>query len=127
MDVPSFLLPRPTFDLTPEQQAAFERLFQSTPAGEFVDYHLPYPKWQYLSYLCETKELVLHGSQNLKIDERELARLTVVAGPRECPYLNRPRPHFPYSAMIWRWTLIFFRKVRRSFSSEMAACSCSIS
>ncbi|MFH2038801.1 MAG: hypothetical protein ABIJ65_05135, partial [Chloroflexota bacterium] len=30
-----------------------------------------YPKWQYLSYLCDTKELVLHGSQDLSIREVE--------------------------------------------------------
>jgi hypothetical protein len=61
-------LPRPTFDMDPEKQAAFEQLFQLTSPGDFVDYHLPYPKWQYLSYLCEAEELVLHGSQNLDID-----------------------------------------------------------
>ncbi len=36
-----------------------------------MDYHLSYPKWQYLSYICETKELVLHGSQNQGICEVE--------------------------------------------------------
>jgi hypothetical protein len=42
-------------------------LYKSTPVGSFVDYHLAYPKWQFLSYLCETRELVLHGSQNPSI------------------------------------------------------------
>ena len=71
MDPLAFLLPRPAFDKPPEMLAAFEQLFQSTHAGGFIDYRLPYPKWQYLSYLCETKELVLHGSQNLDIAEVE--------------------------------------------------------
>jgi hypothetical protein len=71
MQVPAFFLPRPEYDVTPEKRAAFENLFQSTPAGDWVDYHLPYPKWQYLSYLCDTKEIVLHGSQNLDIDQVE--------------------------------------------------------
>jgi hypothetical protein len=71
LDLLSFLLPRPAFDKTPEMLAAFEQVFLSTPAGGFVDYTLPYPKWQYLTYLCEAKELVLHGSQNLDIDEVE--------------------------------------------------------
>ena len=71
MEAPSYLLPRPQFDITPSKKAAFEALYLSTPTGSFVDYHLPYPKWQYLSYLCETRELVLHGSQNLGIDEVE--------------------------------------------------------
>ena len=68
METPSFLLPGPPFDLTPAKQAAFEGLWQSTPTGGFVAYRLPYPKWQYLSYVCETRELLLHGSQNESID-----------------------------------------------------------
>ena len=38
MEAPSFLLPRPPFDLTPANQTAFEDLCQSTPTGGFVDY-----------------------------------------------------------------------------------------
>jgi len=71
MQAISYLLPQPTFNHTPEMLAAFEDLFRSTPVGDYVDYRLPYPKWQYLSYLCEAKELVLHGSQIPDIDEVE--------------------------------------------------------
>jgi hypothetical protein len=71
VEIPPFLLPIPSFDLTPAQQAAFDDLHRSTPAGGTVDYRLPYPKWQYLSYLCETSELVLHGSQDQGIAEVE--------------------------------------------------------
>jgi hypothetical protein len=63
-----FLLPQPPFDLTPEKQADFEALFASTPPGGFVEYQLPHPKWQFLSYLCQSRELVLHGSQNALIE-----------------------------------------------------------
>jgi hypothetical protein len=71
MQAQSFLLPRPSFDLAPATRADFEHLFQSTPTGSLVDYRLPYPKWQYLSYLCDTKDLVLHGSQNVHIVQVE--------------------------------------------------------
>jgi hypothetical protein len=71
MDASSFLLPRPKFNGTAEMKLTFDSLFQSTPAGGFIDYSLPYPKWQFLSYLCETGNLVLHGSQNLEIDNVE--------------------------------------------------------
>ena len=71
MDAPSFLLPRPYFDKTPEMAAAFDNLFQSTPIGAFIDYSLPFPKWQFLSRLCETRDLVLHGSQNIEIGQVE--------------------------------------------------------
>ncbi|HEX9090748.1 MAG TPA: hypothetical protein VF831_04630 [Anaerolineales bacterium] len=68
METPSYLLPRPEFDLTPSKLAAFEGLWQSTSPGDYIDYHLSDPKWQFLSYLCDTKELVLHGSQDLNIE-----------------------------------------------------------
>jgi hypothetical protein len=71
MDASSFLLPRPPFDKPPDMVAAFDKLFKSTPLGAFIDYSLPFPKWQFLSYLCETRNLVLHGSQNLEIEQVE--------------------------------------------------------
>ncbi len=71
MEAPSYFLPRPQSDITPAKQEVFEGLWQSTPTGTFIDYDLPFPKWEFLSYLCETKELVLHGSQNLDVDEVE--------------------------------------------------------
>ena len=71
MPASDYFLPRPPIEFALERQEAFERLFHSTPVGGLIDYQLPYPKWQYLSWLCETKELVLHGSQNLEISEVE--------------------------------------------------------
>lgn len=61
--VQDYLLARPPFAITPESRDAFEQLIESTPAGDCVDYRIPYPKWQFLSYLCDTRDLVLHGSQ----------------------------------------------------------------
>ncbi len=66
-----FLLPQPPFCLSTEQQAAFESLLDSTPRGSFIDYQFNEPKWQFLSYLCKSRNLVLHGSQNLDIVEVE--------------------------------------------------------
>ena len=71
MQALDYMLPQPPYNLTPEKQAAFEALIDSTSPGGFVDYQLAYPKWQFLSYLCQSRNLVLHGSQNLGIDEVE--------------------------------------------------------
>jgi hypothetical protein len=68
MQTLEYYLPRPQFNITPEKQDAFENLYQSTPAGHITDYRLPYPKWEYLSYLCDTREVVLHGSQVVGLD-----------------------------------------------------------
>ena len=66
-----YFLPQPAFDLSPTQQNEFEALFAATAPGGWIDYRLDAPKWQFLSYLCQFRELVLHGSQNLTIDEVE--------------------------------------------------------
>ncbi len=65
--VPDWLLPRPLLDLTPEKQRSFEDLWKLSKVNKEVEYCLPYPKWQFLTYLCDTKALVLHGSQNHEI------------------------------------------------------------
>lgn len=67
MQALDYLLPQPPCDLTPEKQAAFETLINSTPSGSFVNYQLASPKWKFLSYLCKSRNLVLHGSQNADI------------------------------------------------------------
>lgn len=69
MQALDYLLPQPPFDLKPDTQAEFDALFDSTPAGSFIDYGLSRPKWQFLSYLCRSRDLVLHGSQNMDITE----------------------------------------------------------
>lgn len=68
MEIPSILLPRPPYDLSLEKRERFDQLYRLTPPGGLIEYQLPYPKWQYLTYLCENRDLVLHGSQNRHID-----------------------------------------------------------
>jgi hypothetical protein len=58
---------RPPFELTAEKKAAFEQVYRSSPEGESIEYALPFPKWQFLSYLCMQRALVLHGSQKTDI------------------------------------------------------------
>jgi len=71
MDARDFLLPRPPLDLSLEKRRAFDDVWQSGPRRGFIDYQLPFPKWQFLSYICETRETVLHGSYRKDIDTVE--------------------------------------------------------
>jgi hypothetical protein len=71
MDPLAYLLPQPAFELTTIQQNEFEAAFAAAPPGGWIDYRLSAPKWQFLSFLCQSKNLVLHGSQNLALDEVE--------------------------------------------------------
>jgi hypothetical protein len=79
MQALDYLLPQPPFDLTLEKQAAFESLLDATPPGGLIDYQLSYPKWQFLSYICKARELVLHGSQNVGIE---------IVEPRQALYVR---------------------------------------
>jgi len=68
MKAPSLLLTRPSHDMKLEQRIAFENVFKSAGTGRLLDYQLPYPKWQFLSYFCDARAVVLHGSQNQEIN-----------------------------------------------------------
>jgi hypothetical protein len=71
MQALDYLLPQPPFELNPGKMAEFDVLIDSTPAGSFIEYGLSSAKWQFLSYLCQSRDLVLHGSQNMEIVEVE--------------------------------------------------------
>lgn len=65
VQVPSYLLPRPPMNLSPEARQAFEGLYaqiRQTADCPFLDYSLPAPKWQFLCYLTDIKDILLHGT-----------------------------------------------------------------
>ncbi|MBE0698445.1 MAG: hypothetical protein IH586_16130 [Anaerolineaceae bacterium] len=91
-------------------------MFQSTPTGGVVDYRLPFPKWQFLSYLCQTKALVLHGSQNPNIE---------VVEPRQADdkkaFSNQKAI---YATTDGIWVLYFAIVNRKKFSQMTLFNSC---
>lgn len=74
MQLPSYFLSRPPLDRCPATLRAFARLYAEAvlPAhGQALDYTLAAPKWQFLCWLCETHDILLHGSGNPGIREFE--------------------------------------------------------
>lgn len=74
MTLPDYFLPRPPLDLTPDVTAAFDALFADALAagpGARIDYTLPVPKWKFLCYLTDTRDVLLHGSGSPDIVEFE--------------------------------------------------------
>lgn len=64
---PDYWLTRPGPEPDAGTRLAFEALLESSlRAGECptIEYHLPAPKWQFLSYLAEHYKFALHGSGN---------------------------------------------------------------
>ena len=86
--VPSYLLPRPSMYLSAETVDAFEDLFASIVkdlSGKPIDYRLSAPKWQFLSYIGETKAVVLHGSYNpgiLMVEPRQAQDIRAFSAQR---------------------------------------------
>ena len=55
-------------------RGAFEQLLAATVergAGTIIDYTLPAPKWQFLCFLCDHQDILLHGSGQPDILEFE--------------------------------------------------------
>jgi hypothetical protein len=74
MQMPAYFLPQPTADWGTATLASFEQLFIQAVeqgAGTVMDYTLSAPKWQFLCYLCDHKNIVLHGSSKDDITEFE--------------------------------------------------------
>src|SRR2546423_8324136 len=119
MVTPSYFLPRPLAPLDDATIAAFERLFAEAVApgrGSPIDYTLPYPTWQFLCYLGDRKNIVLHGSGNPDIVEFEPRKATDVDafGDRQAVYAS--------SDGIWA---MFFAIVDRDRPLTSLVNSCS--
>jgi hypothetical protein len=65
--IPTFLVPRPAM---PTVLWAFEVLCEEALGGgrREIDYRLAAPKWQFLCYLADTRDILLHGSGDSTID-----------------------------------------------------------
>jgi hypothetical protein len=67
--IPDYWLERPAFELTQEQQIKLETLWHNTlknPDAPWIE-NLPVPKWVFLCWLTEEKNVLLHGSSNPNI------------------------------------------------------------
>ena len=72
MEMPPYFLPRPPATPDAATEAAFEALHAARIApgdGGLVPYALPAPKWQFLCWLADTKDVLLHGSGSGGITE----------------------------------------------------------
>lgn len=116
MQALDYFLPQPPFDLTMQNQTAFERLFGLSSCGSAVDYQLSYPKWQFLSYLCSTREFVLHGSQDADIQ---------VVEPRKAMDIKAiSNQNAIYATTDGIWSIFFAIVDRRNFQPLSLFNSC---
>jgi hypothetical protein len=65
MVFPDYWLKRPNLALTSQTRSDFDQLLAEIQAAEtnpLIDYTFPAPKWQFLCYLADHREVVLHGT-----------------------------------------------------------------
>jgi hypothetical protein len=77
MYVPDYLLPRPPMPTDAATLGAFDRLFDEKiihGTGGLVQYELAAPVWQFLCHSVDTREVLLHGSDNPDIEVFEPRR-----------------------------------------------------
>jgi hypothetical protein len=83
MDMKRYL-PAPDLVLSDEHRRAFEVLHREAvlPAdGHEIDYALPHPKWQFLQWLVDEHDVILHGSNEMAIDDFRPSRHGFDANP----------------------------------------------
>ncbi len=75
----------PTIMYTEEKVSAFERLWDASlqqNGDRQIDYHLPYPKYEFLSHLSSRHGCLMHGSPDINIDVFEPRVQTTFYGKR---------------------------------------------
>lgn len=89
-ELPSYLLPRPAMPTDTATLASFEGLWREGRGlgGGALDYRLTAPRWQFLSWLSDTQDVLLHGSSSPDIAEFEPRKSNDVAefGDRKAVY-----------------------------------------
>lgn len=74
MELPAYFLKRPAVEASPATIAGFERLYRQfvePGTGAEIPYDLDASKWQFLCYLCDHKNILMHGSAVRDIAEFE--------------------------------------------------------
>jgi hypothetical protein len=116
MEIPDYFLVRPE-GTTAADLVAFERLYtdQVEPGGgRRIDYGLAAPRWQFLCWLAETKDVLLHGSGNADIREFEPRR------PADTSEFGGRNAVFAASDGIWA---TFFAVIDRAVATSLVNMS----
>lgn len=71
MQPPPYWLPRPEFEIDRATADSFDRLLADTGPDALVDYRLAAPKWEFLCYVADRGDIVLHGSGDPDIKQFE--------------------------------------------------------
>jgi len=99
------MFPSPQINLSPKEIEQFELLFENLTKTNHpkLDYNLPIPKYKFLSYIAEYKQVMLHGSNHPSIHTFE---------PRDQTLFNGKPVHAVFATKDPIWPIFYavFRK-----------------
>ena len=111
--IPDFYIPRPQ-GWSAVEAKAFERIYaaqiEHRRDGREIDYRLDVPKWKFLCWLTETKDVLLHGSNIETLRTLEPRR------PRDPSEFGGRKAVFGSSDGVWA---MFFAVLDRSVATSM--------
>jgi hypothetical protein len=117
MILPDYWLTQPAVNFDRAIQNAFDELFNATintSGCASIEYTLPYPKWQFLCYLADHRDIALHGSGDPNIALFE---------PRQSKDLNEfGNQKAVYAASDGLWAMFFAVVDRDRVGSITNAC-----
>jgi hypothetical protein len=117
LEIPAYFFRQPPVETSPATLAGFERLYREyvAPGGGFeIPYDLAAPRWQFLCYLCDHKNILLHGSGERNIAEFEPRQ------PHDVEEFSNRRA--VYAASDGLWPMYFAIVDRQKVSSLINAC-----
>ncbi len=115
-----YFLQRPPVSEDVETLASFETLYYEQVAagtGDLITYTLEAPKWQFLCYLTDTKDVLLHGSVQEDIAEFELRQAV------DAYVFGNQRAIYAASDGIWPLYFAIVNTKRPKSISRLNACS----
>jgi hypothetical protein len=117
MMLPDYWLKRPSEDFDEQMKNAFDELLNTTlKTGDCptIEFSLPWPKWQFLCYLADHRDIALHGSGDPDIALFE---------PRQSNDLNEfGNQKAVYAASDGLWAMFFAVVDRDRVTSITNAC-----
>lgn len=118
-DLQTRYLPSPDLNLDANKTATFERIYDSAlykGANRPIEYDSEFSKYEFLSYLIQYKNVLMHGSNEMNMDVLKPIRKST--DMRECGNLKAV---YACSDGIWP---IFFAILNRSYHSGSTSNDC---
>ncbi|MDP5275433.1 hypothetical protein [Chengkuizengella axinellae] len=100
--------PSPKISISDEEKALFEKIYIKTcnQENKLVQYNLFIPKYKFMQYLAETKDIIFHGSNNSGIAVFEPRKQTLYNGKLTNAVFGSKDPIWPIFYAVFNRALL---------------------